>query len=1103
MTSFKSSIITASAGTGKTYRLSLEYIRILLDYYPEPGIESDFTIDNILVLTFTRKATAEIKERIIEHLHLLTTSHPEQDKERQELISSLLEGAATELSKKQIRILTSVVQRINADRRLLQIMTLDSYIHSIFRNIVRPLRSISEFELDNNAVKKRLPALSEKLMDSYGAKINPLLSRTTKPSLDSYNNFFSSLIYNRWLFHLINQEHIHADKDSLIAHSRQAPQMAKDANEAIIQSLHAILTRVLEVATAKNEDWEGFFNKGFRELFISVPDTVDGVLVEISLILDDDKKVMRFLDAIKKGTLYNRKKINDKKEENGNLSIQSQALLLNLADYLIFTRLIPEQSDINEIWRQILRFYDKLIYQNKNLTYDDISWFCFDTLFRDQEPPYNLNNANAANEFYEFLTHRSRFILIDEFQDTSLMQFAILKPIIEEVISGYGSRDYGGLIVVGDEKQSIFGWRGGERELLLKLDGILKPIQGMEKDELKKTYRSSPTMMEFINRIFTDAALHDYLNRNGMNWKYEDVESAKPEIDPQTSIKLQCEKYQERNVQVSRDEVMQNWVVSQILPHKDSKESIAILCRKGNELEKLQSIMDEYEITSIYQPNAQLTTHRLVQPLLAFLKWRAFEDWLDWLAWLRSDYVLLIPSHLKTLLDTIKDAKGEQPDFAPHPLLEKLYQQNLAIQGNVYEICKALVEQYLDRSQINRRDDLNINAFLDLAATFVMETSTADKSIPAFLDYLVELEGQDAINQVAVEGESNIELLTIHKSKGLQFDRVFVFYDLGGRGGRDYGTLNQFTDFYERDFGSFKDMAYSLHYGGMLQHSSYKGLHTKNKHRAMLEELNSLYVAFTRAKTKLHILFAYNGTAEWEKYVEGYETRIHPLPTLICDACLRNFSELAVDGEIKGKAQEKKEESKDNTKKSEEKPPFYVMQDLMAALDFASLSTRVEPEDERYQHINHKTLWLDKSSNLIGSLCHDYLSFIIYNQNHEHEFARLQTINRYSSLMAVAEIDSYLGKLRLALNAHSDIFASRWDKVFCEMPLFDDGKERRPDRIMLDTKAHTAWIVDYKTGFTKEQDQLDTYERLLSALSFIKEHGYQINTKFIELNLKD
>ena len=95
------------------------------------------------------------------------------------------------------------------------------------------------------------------------------------------------------------------------------------------------------------------------------------------------------------------------------------------------------------------------------MTYDDISWFTFQALFSGTSPAFPMKEANVANEFYHFLTHRSRFILIDEFQDTSLMQFQILKPIIEEVCSGAGSKEFGGLIVVGDEKQSIFGWRGG------------------------------------------------------------------------------------------------------------------------------------------------------------------------------------------------------------------------------------------------------------------------------------------------------------------------------------------------------------------------------------------------------------------------------------------------------------------------------------------------------------------------------------------------------------------------------------------------------------------------------------------------------------------
>ncbi|MFA5509333.1 MAG: UvrD-helicase domain-containing protein [Candidatus Cloacimonetes bacterium] len=1103
MKQFKSHIITASAGTGKTYRLAIEYIRIILEYYPDP----DFRIDNILVLTFTRKATSEIKERIIEHLQLLTTDDPKSKTPRKELIEALLDDeTAKELSQKQKGILVSVVKQLSEDRRLLQIMTLDSYIHSIFRNIVKPLKNISEFELDNIAIEKRLPALSEKLMDITNRhEISSLMRYKIKPSLDSYNNFFRSLINNRWSFHLINQDHIYAQSDSLIAHSRQASAFAAQAKKNLAQTLRPILSRVLEVAQEKNKGaWDIYFTTNTKSLFINLPATIEEFEREFLRAIDDPILATRIFNSIRKGAIYDGRRIRTSSEKNQHLSAHNDDLLHHLSDYLIFTLLIPEQERVHSIWSKTLQIYDQLIYQNKNFTYNDISWFCFDTLFRDKEPPYNLSQENAANEFYEFLTHRSRFILIDEFQDTSLMQFAILKPIIEEVCSGHGSREYGGLIVVGDEKQSIFGWRGGERELLLKLDRLLPSIQDIQKDQLDKTYRSSPTMMRFINGVFTDANLHDYLKQNKMNWLYEEVESARPEIDHQTHISLQLKDYQRGDdATTSLDDVCREWIENEIQDHKDSPESIAILCRKNSELERLQAIMDEYYISSIYQPNAQLPQHHLVQPLLAFLKWHAFEDWLDWFKWLRSDYVMLKPAHLKILLDSIKEAKGGKPDFAAHPHLQQLYLHSLEIQGDVYQIVNQLTKEYLDRDTINRRDDLNINAFLDLAATFVMDASIADKSIPAFLDYLVELEGQDAINQVAVEGGGNIELLTIHKSKGLQFDRVFVFYNLtGGRGTND-GEVSLFTDFADEDFSSLADMAYSMHHGSLLQHSSYKELYAQDKRREMLEEMNSLYVAFTRAKTKLHILFTYQGKDGWDKYLETQKKGNNPLPTLLCAACIDHFDALAEDGEIKGPPQ--KEPSKQDDEAEEPAPTIdaYAIQDLAAALDFAPLPTLPKPEDERYQHINHKSLWLDKSSNLIGSLCHDYLSFIIYNQNHEHEFARLQTINRYSSLLAVAEIDGYLGKLRLALGSHSDIFAPHWDKVFCEMPLFDEGKEKRPDRIMLDTKARIAWIVDYKTGFTKEQDQLDTYERLLSALPFIKEQGYQIDTKFIKLNLKD
>jgi len=188
---FKNAIITASAGTGKTYRLSLEFIALILKYYEHP----DFQMDSILALTFTRKATAEIRERIVTNLEELIQK-PDSD-----LIPSLrrfVPGDETRLTMRESNILLSAWQEISQDMQKLQIMTIDSYTGSIFRNIVRPMKSIDSFEIDENAVDKRMPLLLDHLMKpEFRVRINKLLSRKVQRSMDDYAKFFKSMIYNR------------------------------------------------------------------------------------------------------------------------------------------------------------------------------------------------------------------------------------------------------------------------------------------------------------------------------------------------------------------------------------------------------------------------------------------------------------------------------------------------------------------------------------------------------------------------------------------------------------------------------------------------------------------------------------------------------------------------------------------------------------------------------------------------------------------------------------------------------------------------------------------------------------------------------------------
>jgi len=1096
-------IITASAGTGKTYRLALEYVRLLLDHFGLPG----FQIDSILVLTFTRKATAEIKERIEDHLKLLCSSHPHHAKERGELIRELRPGQAeAELSDREDAILRSVNLALASDRKLLQVMTLDSYIGSIFRNIVKPLRSIGDYELDLQAVSKRMPYLLNELMTpALRARVDALLRRKVSPSLDAYEQFFSSLIDNRWLLYLITRPLAQEDTSSLrYCYAHPDPNYAQEAKTAFLEALGEILNTVLDRAVEKGKDWEELFNIDTRRLFSSFPPDPQSFLSEIGKLLERSNQAMNLFDCIKGLKFYNGSLIRSSKAENAHLPELMQELRRQLANYLVHRFLLPEQQDIFSIWTAILATYDRLIYQYKNMTYSDISWFTLEALFKGEPPNYEMAEENTANEFYQFLSHRSRFILIDEFQDTSLIQFAILKPIIEEVCSGVGSQEYGGLIVVGDEKQSIFGWRGGERDLLLNLRDIFPTLENIRQDSLKHSWRSSPTVMDFINSIFSSSQVKNFLTAKGMSWDYPKIQSAVTKLDPESYLSFSCEAYQTRSVQRSLDEVRRQWVKDQIKPALDppTNQSVAILCRKGKELTEIQQIMDEYGLGSVYQPNAELPEHHLVAPLLSYLKWLAWKDWLDWLAWLRSDYILIKPAALKKAVDLIWRANSADipypPDFSSQPILAKLSEVDIASDAGPSSICQHLVSGYLDRNILSERDQLNLDAFLNLAAAFELSTSDTDKSIPAFLDYLENLRGQDALKQVAIEGGSTAQLLTIHKSKGLQFDRVFVFYNLSGKHGWDGKELQWFARFAGKDFSSLSDFALSYHYGKLLEHSDYSDLQLRQKQRSLLEEMNNLYVAFTRAKTKLHILFTYESKDDWDTFKAKQEDSSRALPTLLCDACRSWFGERR---EVYGPPAT--EPQQNDPPKDEDKPAPEQL-DLMceaaslgSALDFEPLPL-LENEAEA-QVPDRKQLWLGDRPNLIGDLWHYYLSFILRDLPDEHDYARRRTLARYCSLLSPTRVEDEIRRLRTAIQEHRYLFEARWDRIFTELPLFHQGRELRLDRLMLDTHAKEALIVDFKTGGIYETEQLERYRTVLAQLPVLRDGAYRIEISYIQL----
>lgn len=1118
MSRFKNKIITASAGTGKTYRLSVEYIRILLNHLDK---YHDFNLDSILVLTFTKKATAEIRERINIHLALLCDPNPSEEKDQKErrgLLESLYEdGESKELSDKQMETLNKALRQISFDRKQLQVMTIDSYISSIFRNIVRPLRSIESYEIDNQAVEKRLPFLMDHLMsEKHKPLLDKLLRRKVSPSLDEYQNFFSTLIKARWL-HFLIQKLDHEPAEGTLLHLAQNPDSAlrdsdlENARQALMQILQ--LLQETDWSDSKVKKPKDLFKKAFCDMLGDSIEEWDDIVTASNEMLSIEDSCHKFFTNNKNGAITDGRKLTAKKltDLKDQIKDLEASLAKSLANYLIHTHFLKEQEEILEVWTAVLKEYDKLIYRYKNMTYNDVSWFTLEALFSTTPPNFDMQTENVATEFYQFLSHRSRFILIDEFQDTSLMQFAILQPIIEEVISGPGTKDFGGVIIVGDEKQSIFGWRGGERDLLLNLHEIFPGLRDAKTDPLDKSWRSSNLMVEFINQVFDHIGNSGILERQNLKWDYPKLREGMEKLDPQTRIEFQTSAYSYQNEESSKHSIHREFVKKTILPTVDEnpKKSMALLCRTGKELENLQKLLDEYGITSIYQPSSILPEHAWVSPLIAWLRWLAFRNWLDLLELMRSNYFMLDAPGLKKAVDEIYLALQEQrePDFSNCLLAQELIQLSETADESIHANCRAFLEYALppllkcEKMQPKERDFLNIHAFLAMARDFELNQASGNCSIPAFLDYLDDNLQQDSMKQVSVEGEGALELLTIHKSKGLQFDHVFFFYDLSASAGKDYGHFQHFEDYATQDFQSLHDYALTYHYDKILEQSDYGNLVQTSKNRMKLEELNTFYVGLTRAKTALHVCLAYRGDKGFDKYCEEKTTDTgFRLPALVGSAILKFFQNKEIAPDETGKyiwlgsgGTAEPDEKKEKTEEG------ISLDQLAAALPAKTEKPAFDPKpDESHRHMDWKKVWLEDRSNLFGDLAHHYLSFLKKGSPEEHDHAFKQCLTRFGAIIPLEELRTKLNSLKNNLS-QDQIFPAGYDKVFTEFTVWHNGFEQRLDRLVLDTKNKKALILDYKTGKEQDARQLERYKQALQALDALKD--YQIDTKFIELKI--
>ncbi len=1098
-------VIRASAGTGKTYRLSLEYIALLLRCRGE-GIR----FEEILVITFTRKATAEIRDRIFSQMKSLSNDDADAAGLRANLEPLL--GRHWQESDRQW--LLQVREEMLTNKSQVQISTIDAFVNRLFKSIISPYIGLSSYAINSRMDPRYYASLYAYALEPENLGIvKSLFERSQKRTLTDYEKLGHGLLDARYLFHCISRDNV--------SHSPQ-PQAAASHLAAFQARIDALLDRFEEYLAREKpfiEPRSALLGSWYEMLFGEAE--AGGTWLDQARTRIKDAAFLRqnFKQIIKEPKFWNGGSLLRKKDDK-QLAVELKASLeeavRELADFLYCSDFLQEEAELEQFAAMLLRKYDELRFRDQLFGYDDIAWYTYRYLY---DPELSLvEEDSVTNAFYEILTSRVRFLLIDEFQDTSLLQFNILRPLIREVTSGEGVRPYGGIIVVGDEKQSIYGWRGGERDLLRALQMRLDESEPVRLDT---SYRSSPVIIDFVNDFFGGAPLQQRLAAIGLDWPYESCRTARLEMPG--SILVAFRTYSDGDeagdLASQRDacaEMVSKEIVPRLLEGTLRPSETAILARENASLHAIADILDEYKIDYVLESSHSLLEHRAIKPAIYLLRYLATLNFEELLRFFRSDYILAGGTELKEILLAFRDADA---DAAPRPLWQKLAARlpgNEAVQRcarflksaaglDLLTLCKRIFEDFsVTRIFTQENDSKNIAFFLQIAAGFCHNQREFEPSPSGFVRYCEQHEEDEGWQQLGLEEVEAIRLLTIHKSKGLEFGSVFLFWPMTSP--RDsHGSLHSYVR-YDEQFQRIEEHALTYNLDGVLAASSAGGLVEREANRACIEELNAFYVAVTRARSNLAIYIVGKNREGLEGLLTSAEASEKSSAAQLILTAMHEL--LAGQGRLQSKHAEATEARWGEWRGSQ---PSAARQEgltpgaLTGFLD-PERSAWYRPDRERFEKerfLDYKSVYINKRRVDRGNLVHHYLSFIEFDSPAARQRAARRALADYGSLLRPADIHLLIERVEAFITAHADYFsAARWERVFTEQTLYaPDGREERIDRMLLSDERREILIVDFKTGESHDQAQLDEYKHTVSSLPYVHSRGYTVRGIFLEVEI--
>lgn len=1057
-------VYKASAGSGKTFTLAVEYIKHL--------ILNPRAYRQILAVTFTNKATAEMKERILQQLYGIWVSDPASEPYLNRIREDL---QWKNLSEDDIRLAAgTALQYMLHDYSRFRVETIDSFFQSVMRNLARELELSPNLNIELNNTE----VLSD-AVDSLIEKLTP-----SSPVLAWLLDYINERIADdkRWnVSNEIKRFGWNIFDESYIEQGEGLRQQLKAPN-----TIKLYRNELREMETEALEQMKGFYDQfiGELEAYALTPEDLKGGARGIGSyfrkLRDGRLSDKDTVNATLKNSLDDAKNWATKTsaQKNEIIRLAETSLLPLLQDAETFR---PRNNKIVNSCRLSLQHLNKLQLlahideEVRELNREHNRFLLSDT----NALLHNLVRDGDSSFVFEKIGANIRNVMIDEFQDTSRMQWDNFKILLLEGLSQGADS-----LIVGDVKQSIYRWRNGDWGILNALGTKDASFPFPVRVETLKTNRRSETnVIRFNNNLFTAAV--EYLNMlhlkelqedcHPLQRAYADVAQESPRTEAKGYIKATFLEPDEEHDYTELTILSLGEEVQRLLEAGVKLNDITILVRKNKNIPPIADYFDKTLHLSVVSDEAfRLDASQAICMLIDALRYLSNPEDKVACASLMMNYESGIKKQGGDW-DSLLTAKPEEA--LPEAFVTGMETLRLM---PLYELLEELFSLF-EMKRIEEQDAY-LFSFFD-AVTEYLQNNSSD------LDAFIRYWNETLCNKTIPSGEMDgIRILSIHKSKGLEFHTVLIpFCDWK----LENETNNQliWCSPTEAPFSTLDIVP--VNYSSTMAESVYRQNYLDERLQLWVDNLNLLYVAFTRAGKNL-IFWCKKGQKGTMSELlanalpqvaarEGDENWDEEEPYESGELCPSKYTE--TDGHLP----EARKVSANRLAQKPDKLPVH-MESMRHDIEFrqsnrsANFIQGVNEEESDNRFINR------------GRLLHTLFSAIETEEDIDNAIDQLV----FEGIIGKPETEESIRELThhaFSLPQVQDWYSGNWHLFNeCDIIWQERGElhTRRPDRVMM--RGNEIVVIDFKFGKQnkKYNKQVQGYMQLLTRMGYLKENikGY-------------